>query len=60
MPRHIRKYYQSEFFHVMVQGLNREKIFLKNNYKKAYLKMIKEKLDARIIIADLGKECLLL
>lgn len=43
MPRKARKNMNSEYFHVIVQGMNREKIFKKELYIRKYLKEIKLK-----------------
>ncbi|MBR3002800.1 MAG: transposase [Clostridia bacterium] len=42
MPRNARKCFSSTFFHIMVQGVNREYIFDSNLYKNLYLKIIKQ------------------
>ena len=43
MPRISRKELQGKkLFHVMVQGINKEKIFFKDTYKKEYIKLIKK------------------
>ena len=42
MPRKARKHYCSEFFHVMVQGINREKVFKTEKNKQKYLSIFKE------------------
>ena len=39
IPRNL---YDSGFFHIMVQGLNKEYIFDKNIYKEKYINLIKE------------------
>lgn len=43
MPRIARKEYKEGVFHIMVQGINREKIFYKNEHKQKYLKLISKK-----------------
>lgn len=51
MPRKPRKYVNMKFFHIMVQGLNKEFIFNKNEDKKQYLKFInKIKDEVNVII----------
>lgn len=42
MPRKARKYMNSEFLHIMVQGLNKEYIFDKEIEKNIYLKNLLE------------------
>ncbi len=42
MPRKSRKDYNTSFFHVIVQGINKEYIFQKEMYKKKYLNLIIE------------------
>ena len=42
MPRIPRKCYDTSFFHVIVQGLNKEYIFNEERYKKQYLKLLKQ------------------
>ena len=42
MPRKARKHYCSEFFHVIVQGINREKVFKTGKNKQKYLSIFKE------------------
>ena len=41
MPRAARKFLESGFFHVMVQGIKKEEIFYKNQYKEKYIELIK-------------------
>ena len=36
MPRIARKDMNTSFFHVIVQGVNKEFIFTKDNYKRKY------------------------
>ena len=51
MPRISRKCYSTSFFHVIVQGLNREYIFKNDRYIKMYLKLLnKYKKDVEIEI----------
>ena len=45
MPRSARKDLYSNFFHVMVQGINKEYIFQKELEIKTYLKYLKEKIE---------------
>ena len=40
MPRRARKNLSASFFHVIAQGLNKECIFKKNEYKRRYLKLV--------------------
>ena len=40
MPRHARKYYNTSFFHVIVQGINKEYIFKEERYIKEYMKLL--------------------
>lgn len=47
MPRNARKQLYSNFFHVMVQGINKEYIFQNEREIKTYLKYMKEKLKER-------------
>lgn len=42
MARKSRKNYYSEFFHIMVQGINKEFIFKAKEEKEKYLKILKE------------------
>lgn len=41
MPRIARKNLGSGFFHVMVQGIKKEKIFYKREYKEKYIQLMK-------------------
>lgn len=51
MPRNSRNYINTTFFHIMVQGLNKEFIFNKDEDKKQYLKFVnKIKKEVNIII----------
>ena len=45
MPRLARKYLQSSFIHILVQGINKEYIFQKNSFKEAYLNMLKKNIS---------------
>lgn len=45
MPRIARNCLDTSFFHVMVQGINKEYIFKNNRYIKRYLQLMKEKLN---------------
>ncbi len=52
MPRIAREYLDTSFFHVIVQGIKKEYIFKKDNYKERYLYLInkyREKYDVEII-----------
>jgi len=42
MPRIPRKYSQSNFYHIMVQGINKEYIFNTEQNMKNYQKLIKK------------------
>ena len=42
MPRISRKCYESDFFHVMVQGIDREFIFNNDYFKEKYLSFLQE------------------
>lgn len=42
MPRKSRNYVKASFFHIMVQGINKEYIFSENEDKKKYLELIKQ------------------
>ena len=41
MPRRSRESLNTSFFHVIVQGVNKEFIFSKETYKEKYLKLLK-------------------
>lgn len=41
MPRIARKSLESGFFHIMVQGIKKEKIFCKKEYKEKYIQLMK-------------------
>lgn len=45
MPRIAHNCLDTSFFHVMVQGINREYIFQKERYINRYLQLLKEKLN---------------
>lgn len=45
MPRLARKYIESSFIHIIVQGINREYIFQKNSFKEAYLNILKKNIS---------------
>ena len=52
MPRIARKDLETGFFHIMVQGINREDIFYKKEYKETYIELInfyRKKLDIKIL-----------
>ena len=40
MPREARCQYNGKFYHVMTQGINKEKIFYSDKHKKIYIKLI--------------------
>lgn len=42
MPRIARKYLETSFFHVIVQGVNKDFIFYKNEYIEDYISLIKK------------------
>lgn len=44
MPRIARHNYISNYFHIMVQGINKEYIFQKDEFKAIYLKNLKNKI----------------
>lgn len=50
MPRKSRKDYNTPFFHVMVQGINREYIFEQKKYKEKFCQLLKEARDFNIEI----------
>ena len=45
MPRISRKDLKSCYFHIIIQGINREYIFKENYLKKLYKNILKEKLE---------------
>ena len=45
MPRKGRKYLETCFFHIIVQGINKEHIFKKEQYMNRYEQLIKEKAE---------------
>lgn len=45
MPRIARNIIPGTFFHIMVQGINKEDIFEKDNYKLRYKKIIRENIE---------------
>ena len=46
MPRLKRNLIrENKFLHIMVQGINRERIFKKDNQKKEYIKLLKEYIE---------------
>jgi len=52
MPRIARKYLETSFFHVIVQGVNKDFIFYKNEYIEYYISLIKQyqkKFDIEIL-----------
>ena len=42
MPRIARKYIQTNFIHIVTQGLKKEYIFYKEEYKNEYIKLLKK------------------
>ena len=52
MARVSRNYIKSSFFHIMVQGINKQYIYNNDNDKEEYLKIVKEmenKSDVKVI-----------
>lgn len=52
MPRMARRNLESGFFHIMVQGIKKEEIFIKDEYKKKYIQLMhifKEKHEIEIV-----------
>lgn len=52
MPRIARKYLDSGFFHIMVQGIEKKEIFYKDEYKEKYIELMKNflrKQDVRLV-----------
>ena len=52
MPRLARKYLESPFIHIIIQGINKEYIFKENTLKEAYLNILKKNIketDVNII-----------
>lgn len=45
MPRKARKYIESNYIHVIVQGIDREKIFYNSIHIRKYLKEIRSKIE---------------
>ena len=45
MPRLARKYLESSFIHIIVQGINKEYIFQKKSFKEAYLNILKKNIN---------------
>lgn len=45
MPRLARKYLESTFIHIIVQGIDKEYIFQKNSFKDAYLNILKKNIS---------------
>ncbi len=50
MPRDARNNIHSNFFHVMIQGINKEYIFEKEIEIKTYLKYLKQKLEHKNLL----------
>lgn len=42
MPRKPRDFYSTNFYHIMVQGIEKKNIFDNNKYKEKYIQLIKE------------------
>lgn len=52
MPRVARKNLETGFFHIMVQGIKKEEIFYKNEYKQKYVELAKiflEKQNVKLV-----------
>ena len=51
LPRKARSNLRGNFFHIMVQGINKEFIFQKNEYKDKYIKLLKnaKEFDIKVI-----------
>ena len=49
MPRKPREFFNTSFFHVMSQGINKEYIFEEKSYKNKYLKLLFENTNNNII-----------
>lgn len=49
MPRIARKYLDTSFFHVMVQGINKEYIFKNERYINRYLQLIQKNSNNKVI-----------
>lgn len=45
MPRLARKYLESSFIHIIVQGINKEYIFQNDSFKEAYLNILKKNIS---------------
>ena len=45
MPRKARKDIKSNYVHLIIQGLNRENIFRKKEWKENYIKILKNKIE---------------
>ena len=45
MPRIARKDYNTSFFHIMIQGINKEYIFNKDRYKEKYMELMNKYLE---------------
>ncbi len=45
MPRKARKNIESHYAHLIIQGINRENIFKKKEWKEDYIKILKNKID---------------
>ena len=50
MPRIARKLYTGQFFHVMVQGIEKKYIFNKKVYKEKYIRLIRYYLEQSNIL----------
>ena len=50
MPRRAREKLNTSFFHVIVQGVNKEYIFEKEIYKQKFFNLLKE--SSIVIICD--------
>lgn len=47
IPRIARKYLETSFFHVMVQGINKEYIFKDERYINRYIQLMKRNLEGK-------------
>ena len=46
MPRKARKEIKSNYVHLIVQGINKEKIFQKKEWKEGYIRILKTKIES--------------
>ena len=57
MPRQARAQSPTNYYHVMMRGINRESIFIKKNQKKIFIKALKKQLDDGLI--EISAYCLM-